>query len=91
MPLAIYTSSLGTCVGTGRLYSAPNPGIMKEFHENLISLAFEMGQPNRAICLITFSVVKITSQAYNRQKIDVAFENKSQFIKVSESKVALEY
>ena len=65
MPLAIYTSSLDTSVG--RLYtaySAHNPGIMKEFHENLISLAFEMGQPNQAICLITFSVVKITSQAY---------------------------
>ena len=88
VPLAIYTISLDTSVA--RLYSAHNPGIMKEFHENLISLAFEIGQPNQAICLITFSVVKITSQAYNWQKIDVAFENKSQFIKVSESKVALE-
>ena len=63
VPLAIYTSCLGTSVA--RLYSAHNPGVMKEFHENLISLAFEIGQPNQAICLITFSVVKITSQAYN--------------------------
>ena len=63
MPLAIYTGSLDTYVG--RLYSVHNPGIMKEFHENLISLAFEIGQPNQAICLITFSVVKTTSQAYN--------------------------
>ena len=78
MPLAIYTGILDTCVG--RLYSAHNPGIMKEFHENLISLAFEIGQPNQAICLITFSVAKITSQAHSWQKIDVAFENKSQFI-----------
>ena len=85
----VWTHVLGECT----LYSVHNPGIMKEFHENLISLVFEMGQPNQAICLITFSVVKITSQAYsyNWQKIDVTFENKSQFIKVSESKVALEY
>ena len=89
MPLAIYTGSLDTSVA--RLYSVHNPGIMKEFHENLISLAFEIGQPNQAICLITFPVLKITSQAYNWRKIDVAFENKSQFIKVSKSKVALEY
>ena len=89
MPLAIYTGSLDTYVG--RLYSVHNPGIMKEFHENLISLAFEIGQPNQAICLITFSVVKITSQAYNWQKIDVAFENKSQFTKGIELKVVLEY
>ena len=89
MPLAIYTGSLDTCIA--RLSSAHNPGIIKEFHENLISLVFEIGQPNQAICQITFSVVKITSQAYKWQKIDVAFENKSQFIKVSKSKVALEY
>ena len=57
----VWTHVLADCT----LYSAHNPGIMKEFHENLISLVFEMGQPNQAICLITFSVVKITSQAYN--------------------------
>ena len=45
MPLAIYTGSLDTCVG--RLYSVHNPGIMKEFHENLISLVFEMGHPTK--------------------------------------------
>ena len=61
--LNAFTGSLDTCVA--RLYSVHNPGIMKEFHGNLISLVFEIGQPNQAICLITFFVVKITSQAYN--------------------------